>query len=223
MEHLRKPMFFAACALLGLVLMAEFGVTLAAPFLGETGGAVGWAIPTLTLLDIQLAFTAMLMAAPLLLPASLTGRIQGIATFIVALILVITSILAALAAFALFTTLITWLTAPGGQVFYLERGYANFPNGAAAATLAFIMACKLGSIGTLVLAHQRFLENKGFLLLMGTSLVATIIVSFLHGFVPGFLASVTDAIGAIIVAVVALVWAILGLIFGGIAVFKALA
>lgn len=221
MEQLRKPMFFAACVLLGLVLLAEFGVTLAAPFLGETGGAVGWAIPSLTLLDIQLAFTAMLMAAPLLLPASLTGRIQGIATFIVALILVIASILAALAAFALFTTLITLLTA-GGQVAYIAGGYANFPNGAAAATLAFIMACKLGSIGTLVLAHQRFLQNKGFLLLIATSLVATIIVSFLHGFVPGFLASVTDAIGAIIVAILALVWAVLGLIFGGIAVFKAL-
>lgn len=223
MEHLRKPMFLAACALLGLVLLAEFGVTLAAPFLGETGGAVGWAIPTLALLDIQLAFTALLMAAPLLLPASLTGRIQGIATFIVALILVIASILAALAAFALFTTLIGFLTAPGGQVAYIAGGYANFPNGAAAATLGFIMACKLGSIGALVLAHQRFLENKGFIFLIGTSLMATIIISFLHGFVPGFLASVTDALGALVVAILALIWAVLGVFFGGIAVFKALA
>lgn len=222
MERLRKPLFFAACALLGLVLLAEFGVTLAAPFLGETGGAVGWAIPTLTLLDIQLAFTALLMAAPLILPASLTGRIQGIATFVVALILIIASIIAGLTAFGLLTTLIGFLTVPGGQAAYIGGGYADFPNGAAAATLGFIMACKLGSIGALVLAHQRFLENKGFLWLMGTSLVATIIISFLHGFVPGFLASVTDALGAIIVAILALIWAVLGLLFGGIAVYRAL-
>lgn len=222
MEHLRKPLFFAAVVLLGLVLLAEFGASLLAPFF-DAGGAVGWAIPTLALLDVQLAFTALLMAAPLVFPESVTGRIQGIATFVVALIVVIASILAGLAAFALLTTLIGFLTVPGGQVAYAAGGYANFPNGAAAATLGFIMACKLGSMATLVLAHQRFLENKGFVLLMGTSLFASIMISFLHGFVPGFLASVSDAIGAIIVAILAFIWAVLGLILGGIAVFKALA
>lgn len=223
-KQLRTPVFFIAIALIGLVLLAELGASLTGPFVGETGGAVGWAIPALTLLDVQLAFTAALLAAPLIFPESITGRIQGIVTFIVALILVIASILAALAAFALLTTLIALLTAvPAGPAAYAARGYANFPNGAAAATLAFIMACKLGSIAALVLAHQRFLANKGFMLMIGTSLLATILISFLHGFVPSFLASVTDAIGALIVAILALIWAVVGLIFGAIAVFRALA
>ena len=178
----------------------------------------------LGLLDAQLVFTTVLMAAPLLFPESVTGRIQGIATFIVSLLLVVGSIMAGLAAFSLLMLMIGLLTAlPFGPVVYAGLGYAQFPTGAAASTLGLIVLCKLGSVGTLAMAHQRFLENKGFMLLVGTSLLATVIVSFLHGFVPGFLVSVTDVIGAIIVAIMALVWAVLGLIFGGIAVFKALA
>lgn len=220
---LRKPLFFAALILLGLILLAEFGAALTLPF-GKTGGLAGKGIPMLALLDVQLVFTALLMAAPLVFPESITGRVQGVATFIVALILIIVSILAGFAAFGLLMMLVTLLTAlPFGPGIYKVMGYADFPTGAAAATLGFIMACKLGSVATLALAHQRFLENKGLMLLMGTSLLATIIISFLHGFVPGFLVSITDLIGAIIVALLALIWAVLGLIFGAIAVFKALA
>jgi MFS superfamily sulfate permease-like transporter len=41
----------------------------------------------------------------------------------------------------------------------------------------------------LVLAQQRFRQNKGLVLMVLTFFVATAIVSFLHGLVPGFLVS----------------------------------
>jgi hypothetical protein len=221
---LRKPLFFIAIGLLGLVLLAELGVAVAAPFLGGTGGAAGWGIPMLALLDIQLLFTALLMAAPLVFPESMTGRIQGVATLIVALILIVVGTIAGVAAFGLLMLLVALLTsAPFGPVAYAAMGYSTFPTGSAAATLAFIMVCKLGFMGVLALAHQRFLQNKGFMFLIGTSLLATIVISFLHGFVPVFLVSVSDLIGAIVVVILALIWAVLGLIFGAIATFKALA
>ncbi len=73
------------------------------------------------------------------------------------------------------------------------------------------------------MAHQRFLENRGLILLIATSLLATIIVSFLHGMVPGFLVSVTDLIAALIVVILAAVWVIVSLVFSIIAVIKAVA
>lgn len=223
LESLRKPPFFIAMILFALVLMTELGTAVAIPLVGDRGSAVGKGIPMLALLDIQLVFTALLMAAPLLFPASITGRVQGVATFVVALLLVIAGVLAGLAAFGFLAKLIGLLITPLGVTRYVTAGYNDFPIGEAAAALGFIMACKLGSVAALVIAHQRFLENKGFMLLIGTSLLATVVISFLHGFVPGFLVTVSDVIGAIVVAILALVWAVLGLVFGGIAIARALA
>lgn len=222
LESLRKPPFFIAMVLFGLILLIEIGTGVAIPFLDELG-AVGRGIPMLALLDIQLVFTASLMAAPFVFSESVTGRIQGVATFVVALILIIAGIIAGLAAFSFLMRLIASLMPPFGPAAYLAQNYNHFPNNMAATTLGFIMACKLGSVAALVIAHQRFLENKGFMLLIGTSLLATVIISFLHGLVPGFLVTITDVIGALVVVVLALIWAVLGLIFGVIAIVRALA
>ena len=220
--RLRTLPFIIAVALLVLILLAESGTAIASSFLGRTGGAAGWGIPILALLDAQLLFTALLMAAPLVFPESITGRVQGAVTLVVALILVVVAIMVAFAAISLLMMLIVLLTAlPFGPGVYAALGYASFPTGGAAATLSFIMMCKLASVVALVLAHQRFLENKGLMLLIATSLLATVIVSFLHGFVPGFLVSVTDLIAALIVVVLALIWALLGAVFGAISVIKA--
>ena len=45
-----------------------------------------------------------------------------------------------------------------------------------------------------------------------TSLVANIIVSFLHGLPPGFLVSITDSIAAIIIGIIAVIWGIVVLV-----------
>lgn len=224
LQNLRKPLFLFAVALLGLVLLAELGVAMAAPFLGCSGGAVGWGIPCLALIDAQLVFTALLMAAPLVFPERLTGRVQGGATLIVCLLLVFACLAAGAAAIGLLMLLIGLLLAPPfGPLAYAALGYASFPTAAAGATLALLMTGKLISSGSLVFAHPRFLENRGLVLLIATSLLATIVVSFLHGFVPGFLVSVTDLIAAIIAVILAGIWAVVGLVFACIAIVKAIA
>lgn len=223
-QGLRRPVFLVAIVLPGIVLLAELGVAVAAPLIGRSTGAVGWGIPCLALIDGQLVFTALLMAAPLVLPERVTGRVQGIVTFVVALVLVIACFITGVAAFTLLTLLIGLLLAtPFGPVAYAAMGYATFPTGTAATTLGLIMTAKLVGAGALVMAHQRFLENKGLVLLIGTSLLATVVVSFLHGFLPSFVVSIGDLIGALVVVILAGIWAVFGLIFGAIAVVKTLA
>jgi hypothetical protein len=109
---------------------------------------------------------------------------------------------------------------PFGTIAYLAI-WGFFPRGGAAALLSSLMFLKLVCAGALVAAHQRFLQNKGLILLMLTSLVATLVVAFLHGLVPGILVSITDGIGAIIVSIVAIIWAVILLIGSVPAVVKA--
>jgi hypothetical protein len=91
--------------------------------------------------------------------------------------------------------------------------YGFFNRGGAGITLGLLMTLKIAFGVCLVLAQQRFLQNRGLVLMVLTSFAATAIISFLHGLVPGFLVSITDAIGAIIVAIPAVIWAIF-LLFG---------
>src|SRR5205823_3915511 len=86
--------------------------------------------------------------------------------------------------------------------------------------LSLIMLLKLGFSGSLVLAQQRFLESKRLVLLILTSLLGNVIVSFLHGIVPGLLVSITDAIAAIIIGIVAVIWGIILLIGSIISIIK---
>jgi len=73
-----------------------------------------------------------------------------------------------------------------------------------------------------VFSHKRFLENKGLVLIILTSLLATVIISFLHGLVPSFLVSITDNIAAIITAILAAIWALFYLIGSIPAIIKVL-
>ena len=59
-------------------------------------------------------------------------------------------------------------------------------------------------------------------LIIITSLVANLIISFLHNFVPIPLVSITDAIGAIVVAILAVIWAIVLLVGAIISIIKAI-
>ena len=84
------------------------------------------------------------------------------------------------------------------------------------------MGFKIGFVVLLVMAHQRFLENKGLVLIILTSFLATIILSFFHGIVPRFLVSITDDIGALIISILAAIWALYYLIGAIPAIIKAL-
>lgn len=168
----------------------------------------GIGIPYLALIDGIALFTVALMGASLLIPHSLHGRIQGIATLVFSILLLLLALSLALAALgALLLMVSLFLAAPFGTLAYLAT-FGFFNRGGASVVLSFLMALKLGFAISLVIAQQRFLENRGLVFLLLTSIVATVIVSLLHGLVPGFLVSITDAIAALIAAILAILWAI---------------
>ena len=172
----------------------------------------GRAIGNLALLDGLLLFTVGLIGASLLMPERVHGRIQGIVTLIVALIVLFAAIAKVFIAIAALTLMVTLLLAvPFGTIIYLI-GYGSFDRGLAGVLLGLVMTLKFGFAGCLAFAHQGFLKMKGLVLIVLTSMLAGIIVSFLHGVVPGILVSITDAIAAIVVAVLAALWAVFLLI-----------
>jgi len=226
LESLRKLPFFVALIALTLVVLIELA---SVGFLGteanEAYGGLenpGYGIRYLALLDGLLLYTVGLMAVSLLIPERVHGRVQGIVTLIFSLLLLLGTIVLIIVAIALLVTMVSLLLAvPFGTIAYMAI-FADFSVGAARATLGALMTLKLVFAVSLVLAQQRFLENKGLVLIILTSLLATVIVSFLHALVPGFLVSITDDIGAIIVGILAAIWALVFLVGSIPAVIKAL-
>jgi hypothetical protein len=178
----------------------------------------GLGIRYLAFLDGLLLLTVGLMAISLLLPERVHGRLQGwitlMTTAIGAFVIFFFGILV-IALPLLLTMVGLFLAAPFGTIAYLAV-WGFFDRGGAAAVLGLILFLKLAFAILLVLAHERFLQNKGLVMLIVTSLVANLLLSFLHGFVPGILVSITDALGAIVIAALALIWAIV-FFFGALA------
>ena len=177
-----------------------------------SGDVPGMAIPYMALLDGMLLFTIGLVASSLLITDRVQGRVQGCATFILSFILVFASIALIIIALLLLLLMIALLLAvPFGTIAYLAI-YGFFDRGSASVVLTLTMVMKIIFVVCLVLAQQRFLQNRGLVLLILCSLVANIIVGFLHGFVPIPLVSITDAIGAIVMGLCGCVWWLLALI-----------
>ena len=221
-DKLRVPFFCAAVVCLLIAFAVELGSQF---YLGTTKvdlPSPGLGIVYLALLDWLLLFTILLISAALIIPDRIHGRIQGIITFIVALLTLLGAIAAIFAAFGLLMLMVSLLMAvPFGTIIYFAE-FADFKAGEAATTLSFIMTFKVAFTIFLVLAHQRFLQNKGLVLLIATSFITTILLSFLHGIVPRFLAYITDNVGALISGILAAIWSLFFL-FGSIpAVIKAL-
>jgi len=205
LDALRKPLFVVALILVGVALLVEIGSGLVKSI---ASAKIGLGIPYSPLLDGLLLFAVLLMGLGLLVPERVTGRKQGILTLVVSAVLGILSFILILAAVATLVEMVTLLVAvPFGTIAYLIA-FGSFDRSGAAIALSLIMTLKLVFAGCLVLAHQRFLENRGLVVLILTSLLATLIISFLHGMVPAFLVSITDAITAIAVGVLALLWAV---------------
>jgi hypothetical protein len=183
--------------------------------LAEGGARPGVGIPYLGLLDIVVLFTAGLIAASFIIKQSTQARLQGCATLLFSLILLLTGLVLLVVAITLLFFMLGLLASPPfGTITYIAL-FAFFNKGGALITLTLLLFLKLGFGASLVAAQQGFLKNRGLVLIVATSIVANIIVMVLHGVVPGFLASVTDAIAAIVVAVLALLWTIF-LLFGSI-------
>jgi hypothetical protein len=226
-DTLRKPFFFIALILFALAVLAELGSGFYIDADSQDANLYdiatpGMGLPYLAILDGLVLFTLILIGAPLIITDRVHGRIQGIVTFIVSLLAFLGSLVMIFAALALLMMMVSLLMAiPFGTTVYMAK-YAAFDKPAAAITLGVIMSFKLGFAVFLILAHQRFLENKGLVLIIITSFLATILLSFLHGIVPRFLVSITDGIGALVTAILAAIWALFYLIGSIPAIIKAL-
>jgi hypothetical protein len=182
----------------------------------------GMAITDMALLDGLLLYTVLLIGTALIIPERVQGRIQGIAGLIVAILVILAAIVLFIKAFVQLMIMVSlFLSIPFGTIAYLAI-WGFFNRGGAAAMLGFLMLLKLIFVVLLVIAHQRFLQNKGLVLLIVTSIVCNFVIAFLHAFVPIILVSITDAIAALIAIILAVIWAILLLIISIIAVIKAI-
>jgi hypothetical protein len=183
----------------------------------------GAAIAAMALVDGIVVYGLIMLSLPMLMSQELHGRLSGpvtlifsIVILIAAIILVITSFIKTLIMVALFTA------APFGTIAYLAI-WGFFNRGGAAAILSINMMLKLGFALCLVLAHPRFLQSKGLVLMVLTSFVAILIISFLHGLVPIVLVSITDMIAAIIIGIIVAIWAVVLLIGGIMGLVRAVA
>lgn len=182
----------------------------------------GLGVPDLALLDSIVLFTLALMGFALIVPARVQGKVQGIATLIFSILLIILALALIFFAIAALILMIALLFAfPFGTIIYLII-YGSFNRAGADTVLSIILLLKFGLALCLIFAQQRFFQGKGLVLLILTSLVATLIVTFLLGLVPGVLVSITDAIAALVVGIIAVIWAILLLIGSLVSIVKIL-
>jgi hypothetical protein len=213
MDRLRTPFFVIALIVVFLIVLVEAAST---SWVGASSNstlpAPGLGIPYLALVDGVVLFTLGLFGLALIVPARVLGATQGIATFICMLLLLIGSLMLIWLAFMLLTLMVTLLMAvPFGTLAYFAA-YADFDVSDARITLGVLMALKIALVVLLLLAQQGFMAVKGLVLLLVTSLLANVVVSFLHGLVPVFLVSILDAVAAIVVGVLAAVWSLVKLI-----------
>jgi len=188
----------------------------------ENEAPPGMAIRYMALLDGLVLLTVGLMGLGLVGPERVLGRLQGLITLIVSFLVLMGGLFMLLTAFIRLMIMVSlFLAVPFGTLAYLAI-YGFFDRGGASVTLSLLMLLKLGFAVCLVLAHQRFLQIKRIVVLILTSLLANVVISFLHGLVPGFLVSITDALAAIVVDILALIWALLMLIFSLVSIIKVL-
>ena len=224
--ELRLPFFLGACFCLLLALLVEVAAAqeLTRLTLGALGNEAtpGTAIKFLALIDGILAYNLVWMLLSVVVPRGIEGRAQGCITLLVSLFALIGTVLLVLAALSLLMLMLALLVAvPFGTIAYLAA-WGHFARGAAAATLAIVMFLKIAFLVLLVIAHRRFLQNKGLVILTGLSLGLTWVIGFVHSFLPIFLVSIGDQAVALVITIIAALWLLLLLIGSLIATIKAI-
>ena len=222
LDELRKPFFIIALVIMLCVVLVETASPWMMNVSNESFDLPGYGIQYLLFIDSFLFYVSLLIGLALIIPERIQGRVQGCVTLIFSFFGCLGIIVAIIFALVFLILLVTLLLAPiFGTIAYLAV-YGDFDRSGANITLSLIMFLKILFAVFLILAHQRFLQNKSLVLLTLTSLIATLIVSFLHNLVPGILVSITDTIGALIAAILALIWAIVFIIGSIIAIVKAI-
>jgi len=213
MDQARKPFLIVAIVLALLVVLVETASRL---YIGSTATGPdlptpGLGVPYLALVDGMLLFILIMhgLANLQLVPPRIFGMVQGPLTLVLMLLLLLGSIVLIFVAILLVTLMITLLLAvPFGTIAYFAA-FAEFDLGAARGTLGVLMTLKVAVV-VCVFLSQRTLS--GLLMILLTSLLANVVVAFLHGLVPSFLVSILDGVAAIIVAILAAIWALVKLI-----------
>ena len=181
----------------------------------------GYGVKYLVLIDGILFFTVALIGVAMIIPDNVQGKVQGVVTLVFSVLVILAAIPMILTAFAAVIGMIVLLLAiPFGTLVYLAK-FGSFDRSTASAVLSVMMFLKFGFAACLILAQQRFLQGKGLVLIVITSLIAIVVVTFLHGVVPGILVSISDGIAGIVVAILAVIWAIVLLIGSLPAILKA--
>jgi hypothetical protein len=217
-DRLRIPLFIIAIILIAVVVLVEAATSAVSDWVGADTPGVG--ITTLAIMDGLALYTVLLMGLALIIQEGAQGKIQGIITLIVSLLTLIgTFIFIFVLLFKLILMVSLLLATPFGTIAYFAL-FGDFDTDSATVTLSLMMTLKLAFAVFLVFAHQRFLENKGLVLVILTCLLTNFLVSFLHALVPGFLVSITDALAGIIVLILALIWSIFFLIGAIVSIVK---
>jgi hypothetical protein len=221
---MRKPIFVLALIMIGLAVLVELG---SIAILGQKAAGsslnvdvTGKAIPVMALLDGLVFYATLLIGIALLIPERVQAKFQGILTAVVSFFLVLSCIATFFIDLALLILMVSLLMAvPFGTIAYFAM-WADFDTGGARVVLSLLMLLKIIFAVALVLAHQRFLQNKGFVLIIAFSFLSNLLIAFLYGLVPGFLVSIVDVIAALVIIVFAAVWAVIYLVGGIISLIK---
>lgn len=243
---LRRPIFVFALVAIVLAVLAELGLSL---LLSASDGTTvssqtaaglgvdptlfssaalaessppGAGIAALAFLDGLLVFTIVMLGVSLAISDRVYGRIQGVATLIVTFLWVLASFVAIFVGIAKLLLMIgLFVAVPFGTIAYLAI-WGGFPVSKAATILGLILFFKIAFAVLLVIAQPRFLKVKGLVLLVLISLVAQLVLVFIHGFLPRPVVAIGDQFWAIIVTVIALIWALVMLIGSIPAIVKAI-
>jgi hypothetical protein len=172
----------------------------------------GYGLRSLQFVDGLLLFTLLLVGMGVIVPPALQARVQGVLTLVFSLLVIFAAIALIFVALVEVILMVSILLAfPFGTIIYLIK-WGHFDRSTAAGILGLFFTLKLMAGGALVLAQQRFLQNIGLVVIFIVTLVANIIVSFLHALVPGFLVSITDGIAGIVVAILGAILAVILLV-----------
>jgi hypothetical protein len=221
--ELRLPFFLIAgfCLLLAFFVEAATAQEITRNLL-HNDNPPGNAISALALIDFVLLYSLIWMLLSIVIPRGVTGRAQGCVTLFVSFFGCLGTIALIFLAFTLLMLMLALLVAvPFGTIAYLAV-WGHFPRGTAAAILSLLMILKIAFLILLVLAHERFLQNKGLLVLVGLSLGLTWLIGFVHAFLPIILVSIGDQLMALVICIIAAIWLLLLLIGAVIATIKAI-
>ena len=164
-RDLIKPLYvFAAIAILICV-----GLEAGASWLPQpSGSALGQGqlgIAALWLFDISLLWTLILGALAFVVDRNLLGKVQGIVTLVLSIVIILWGLKTLIIDFVLLLIMVALLSSFFGWLVYVPL-FAFFNTGQAAEFLGILTLFKLVALVLLVVAQRRFARQFGILLIV---------------------------------------------------------